>query len=278
MCDVAYLIKDHLPAIFQLMNVEVPSYNIQLQTTKCLNTAVIMLYLFAGEKALEATSFCDVPNVRERARTIDFSEHVWNDLRKELLVSPYQGLPRMLFYVMLTNGNLPSVVNGQVGKMFPGHVFVLERIQDGDRFNMYQSYIGHYDMSKQIEMKKSLSKSRVDMTRIIDCLGRVVSKEVWDEASTRDWQEVCMVNESRFENHRVRGHICLCYRTVTTTACVLHLRKLIDKALHSIHKTSKVHGDEVYTGSSPITMTEPSVEPLTYNEMEAELSMIRNKL
>lgn len=281
MCDIAYIIKDHLPAVFQLMNVEVPSYNIQLQTTKCLNTAVIMLYLFAGEDALDATSFCDVPNVRERATTLDFSLHVWTDLQKEILKPAAIGSPRTLFYVMLTNGNLQLKTDKKSTKMFPGHVFVLERLHGGNRFNMYQSYIGHYDMSKQIDMVKSLSMSRARMTEIIACLGRIVSKDIWDESSTRDWKVVSLVDESRFMDHLVRGNICLCFRTVTTAACVEHLRFLIDKALPKIQeviKTSPEYGSQVYTGPSPITLTEPLLTPLTYVQMLAELTTIWNKL
>lgn len=281
MCDVAYVIKDHLPAVFQLMNVEVPSYNIQLQTTKCLNTAVIMLYMFAGEKALEATSFCDVPNVRARALTADFSLGVWTDLRNELMAPPVHDLPRMLFYVMLTNGKMPLRTDSRMSKMFPGHVFVLERLHGGHRFNMYQSYIGHYDMSKQIDMVKSLSMSRARMNNVIGCLGRVVCKDVWDEQCTRDWKVVCLVDESRFMDHLVRGNICLCFRTVTTTACVEHLRILIDAALPKIRAVtgqSGKHGDQVYTGPAPITLMEPMLDPLTYSQMEEELMAIRDKL
>lgn len=281
MCDIAYVIKDHLPAVFQLMNVVVPAYNIQLQTTKCLNTAVIMLYLFAGEKALEATSFCDVPNVRARALTADFSLGVWTDLRSQLLQAAAKDLPRMLFYVMLTNGKMPLVTDSRVSKMFPGHVFVLERLHGGRRFNMYQSYIGHYDMSRQIDMVKSLSMSRARMTNVMDCLGRVVCKTVWDEQATRDWQVVCLVNESRFLNHKVRGNICLCFRSVSTSACVEHLRVLIDKALpqiRAITALSRRHGEQVYTGPFPITLMEPTLAPLTYTQMVLELTTLRDKL
>lgn len=281
MCDLAYVIKDHLPAIFQLMNVEIPSYNIQLQTTKCLNTAVIMLYLFAGKDALAATNFCDVPNVRKRATTVDYSQHVWAALKAELLCPAAKELPRTLFYVMLTNGNLPLRTDRHSVKMFPGHVFVLERLHGGKRYNMYQSYIGHYDMSEQINMVKSLSMSRPKMTKVIDCLGRVVSKKVWDKEATRDWKVVSLVDEARFLDHMVRGNISLCYRTVTTTTCVKHLRVLIDEALpkiKAITSLSEKHGAQVYTGPYPITLTEPTLQPLTYAEMEVELLTIRDKL
>lgn len=280
MCDIAYVIKDHLPAIFQLMNVEVPSYHIQLQTTKCLNTAVIMLYLFAGEEALEATSFCDVPNVRKRATTADYSTHVWKDLRAALLQEPAPDLPRMLFYVMLTNGNLPLKSDPLKKIMFPGHVFVLERFENGRRFNMYQSYIGHYDMSGQIDLKKSLGMSRSKMTSVIDSLGRVIQKAVWDEEATRDWKEVSLVDESRFLDHCVRGNICLCFRTVTTTKCVDYLRELIDEAIPKIRAVIVADPtvDAVYTGPVPITLKEPSLQPLTYRQMLSELLVIQDKI
>lgn len=278
MCDIAYVIKDHLPAIFQLMNVEIPSYHIQLQTTKCLNTAVIMLYLFAGVDALEDTAFCDVPNVRKRATTADFSFNVWTALRAELLREPSPNLPRMLFYVMLTNGYLPSTIDPRKKIMFPGHVFVLERMHGGTRFNMYQSYIGHYDLSGQIDLAKSLSMSRKRMTQVVDGLGRVVMKEVWDDAATRDWKTVSLVDESRFLGHAVLGNISLCFRTVTTDSCVEHLRLLIDKALPKITEVAKVKPGSVYTGEVPITLKEPALHPLTYREMWEELSTIRDKL
>lgn len=146
---------------------------------------------------------------------------------------------------------------------------------------MYQSYIGHYDMSKQIDMVKSLSMSRTRMTNVIDCLGRVVLKDVWDADSTRDWKVVCLVDETRFVDHEVLGNICLCFRSVTTTACVEHLRILIEKALPKIRAATSLsakHGAQVYTGPYPITLTEPSLTPLTYAEMEVELTTIRDKL
>lgn len=282
MCDIAYVIRYHLAAIFQLMNVEIPEYNIQLQTTKCLSTAVIMLYMFAGKEALMKTEYCDVPNVQARVRDkMKHNELVFKELKGCLMEPPSLTLPRMLFYVMLTNGDLQLSTDLTKTKMFPGHVFVLERHHGGERFSMYQSYIGHYDLNKQIDMMKSLSLSRSRMARLIDSLGRVTNTKVWDDDTTKDWKSVSLVDEGRFLQHNVLGNILLCFQTVTTNTCVQHLKELIDQAIPKIQAhLGNANSDplRIYDGGKTINMKEPMMEPLTYKQMLAELLCLKDKL
>lgn len=87
MCDMGYLIADHVTALMQVVTNELPQYTMQVITTKCLNTAVMVMYLFLGRSALEHTEFCDVSSVRRRRalRTTDPSQEVWKALMTDAL-------------------------------------------------------------------------------------------------------------------------------------------------------------------------------------------------
>jgi hypothetical protein len=138
MCDLAYLIKGHLPAVFQLFSNEpdLAPYGIGgASRTKCLSTAVLMMYLFLGRDAMQHTAFCDVPNVRKRYATADHSQAMIDHLIADVIggartnpaavVTPGATAPgrsggtsastasepstrtRTLYYVMITDGRLP---------------------------------------------------------------------------------------------------------------------------------------------------------------------------
>lgn len=148
MCDIGYIVKDHIPALMQLITHDLPQYNMKLVTTKCLNTAVMFMYLFLGDKAYRYTGHCDVQNVQLRYKESgDASLSLLNAFRKELL-SP-DATERELYYVMLTDGYVPIVdnvnnestpvanVNVVPNKVyFPGHVFVIEKIPPSAKCNL----------------------------------------------------------------------------------------------------------------------------------------------
>jgi hypothetical protein len=153
MCDLAYLIQDHLPAVFQLFSNEpdLAPYGIGGSSrTKCLSTAVLMMYLYLGRDAMQHTAFCDVPNVRKRYETADHSlsmiDHLIADIVDGTHTDPVaviaatnpraapaaggglgvkaanananananagaSGRMRTLYYVMITDGRLPPAPN-----------------------------------------------------------------------------------------------------------------------------------------------------------------------
>lgn len=126
MCDIGYIVKDHVPAVLQLITSDIP-FMTHLITTKCLNTAVMFMYLFLGDKAFKHTSVCDVSNVRNRYQKADQSLSTLQAFRKDVL-SFNDDASRTLFYVMLTDGELGAPASkASDAQYFPGHVFVIEK-------------------------------------------------------------------------------------------------------------------------------------------------------
>ena len=105
LCTTAYIIRDHIRSIMQLLTNDLPEYNMQIVTTKCLNTAVMMAYLLLGSDALRHTGQCDVPNVRARhAHSPRTRQDVCAELY-EAVLDPAD-MSHQLFYVMLTDGKM----------------------------------------------------------------------------------------------------------------------------------------------------------------------------
>lgn len=144
-CDLGPIIRYHIVALMQLLTNEVKSYNMRLLTTKCLNTAVMVWYLFLGEQ--QALPFpagpgggeagkcdigvCDSSEVQTRGRltraTAASREAYLADPQHPLNVTAAFGRDllaadppageggerarRKLYYVLLSDTELPRVMD-----------------------------------------------------------------------------------------------------------------------------------------------------------------------
>lgn len=105
----------------QLLTNEIQGMGMRLMTTKCLNTAVMMWYLFLGDEVnVGAPVQCDSRSVRdhvvakrETLPTRAYAEDPSNPrvvlaaLQRDLLAPAPPSDERTLFYVMLTDADLP---------------------------------------------------------------------------------------------------------------------------------------------------------------------------
>lgn len=327
MCDIGYLIEDHIPAIMQLMTHKLPDYNMQLVTSKCLNTAVMMMYLMLGEEALQMTSYCEVPNVQARQNVTKHRKdckhrlEVMKNLKKQL----FANVDRALFYVMITDGQmlLPSATtapnssknanvnakgngnaNGNAnakaktkpeGIMFPGHVFVIERVPRIEvprncTFNIYQSYIYHYDLAEHIDANESLSVGFKGMDEIMEGLCCIMEKDVWDDECAKAWMKLTHTPYS----HASKWKGCVkapstmlpCFAERQTDKCITNLNSLIKEGLEHL-RDSKIHPDQsVIYGSKNMfpnpdpktTGAPPRPQPLTVAQMIDQLEKLQSKL
>ena len=373
MCDIGYIIRDHVPALMQVLTNELREYNMELMTTKCLNTAVMMMYLMLGARALEYTRQCDVRAVRGRVREggEPASAAVARSLADEALSKPAAGT-RELFYVMITDGCMPPVAaasaaaaagaqaqpaqpaqgqgqaqaQGQAqgqkgggsrrggskgatggskgsssaaaaaarlacracaqrqcqrllrgpmrgpmrggggaearcaGREFPGHVFVIEKLERGT-YNLYQSYIKHYDLGGHIARSGSLSVGRERMRALLEGLARLVGHAAWDRADSELWMALTNTpaeHARQFEGHGVAGHIFLCYRRVQTDACLSQLRALVDAQLAKLWQVPRDRMAQLYGDPAFYSARNPDQRPLTNHEMLAQLTALRHKL
>lgn len=307
MCDMGYIIADHVTALMQVVTNELPQYNMQVITTKCLNTAVMIMYLFLGRAALEHTDFCDVTKIRKRHTdagrdsSLDVLNALIDDaidghdtepLRDPLAQNPTvkarstklskPKISRVLYYVMVTNGTLPAVSTStmkpvEAPRVFPGHVFVIERLPR-HTFNLYQSYIRHFQLNDLVKINSSLSLSHKRMTDILHGLRGIFMRTVWDTESTVAWKKLSHVDEARFEGHIFSGNVHMCYTRVSTDKCIGELRTFVARTLAALIPIAAVSPDTGYGNTVLYAPDLSGVKVLSNAEMLADMLLLQSKL
>jgi hypothetical protein len=277
MCDIGYLIKDHVPAVMQLLTNALPEYNMQMLTTKCLNTAVMMMYLMLGADGLRITRHCDVENVRKRHGRAPASQaDIARDLRDEVMSTRTSN--RALFYLMITDGDMPSQADPQKKVYFPGHVIVIEKLERGN-FNLYQSYVNHYDLKGHIDDGGGgMPVGPTRMARLMAGLIRLMRAEVWDAGTSRDWRELTGVggaHTQQFEGYAPRGVLLMCYKRVETNTCVSRLKGLLSSTLANLERVPAAERGKLHGRAD---MYAKGTRPMTVDAMIRNLSALSNKL
>lgn len=318
LCDVGYVIQGHIPALMQIMTDHIQDYNMNLLTTKCLNTAVTIWYLFLGQDdtALKAVQYCDSRAVNERgiskkkkSRSGSWATDVLNPvvaserLGEELLSAVYatEGscVTRRIFYVMMTDATLKlgrSDAEKQKQKQkqqrisFPGHVFVIEKVGRGgsdvaagsNRYNLFQSYISKYTLEGHAVFNKSFAMSQETVDDVVRNIRRMYAEPVWSKETTRFWKGFTHVDASEFEGYAFAGSSHLCYQSVNTTNCVSHLGSFLrakKKVVLDGMERGVLSGSDVYGDKSKFpNKGERDFEPFTNDQILSEIDTILDKL
>jgi len=312
LCDIGYIIKDHIPAMMQLMTNHIRSYNMQLLTTKCLNTAVMMWYLFLGEQAdvMEAPEACDSKDVaeagireRKRCRTpAEWARSQSNPLAvirrlNDALLEPQEAtrevedgrqvMKRTLFYVMLTSCKMrpgPERVDPRSWSnptmSFPGHVFVIEKVGgDRNRYNVFQSYINQYTLSGHSTYNRSFAMSEQTIRGIMQGIQRMYSEPTWSSETTAFWNRFTHVDTREYEGYRFCENSFVCFRTADTSNCVRHLQTFLQKKLREMAGVLRSAPHEVYGDASRYNNTDDeSLHLLTNAEMREEIRTMLAKI
>lgn len=336
LCDLGYVIVDHVPAMIQILTNELREYNMELISTRCFNTAVMMWYLFLGERqgSMEYASECECHSVRRRGmqtrRLLSVKEYarhpnnpsvVLEDLESSLLAAASSfaastecsknnnkntvgaGCPestvcsREIYYVILTNANLPrSVPSSSSNKnplrdeqWFPGHVFVIEkscRTEEGGapRFNLYQSYINNYTLQGHALFNRSYSMSADKMRKTLRGMRALFQNPAWTQDDTSFWKKFTHVQVPQYEGYNFADNVFVCFRKANTTRCVDNLRNLLQKLSHNLeHKlsTKNAQPDKPYGNESLYTTFHQAKVPikiLSNQEMLGEMHSILSKL
>lgn len=270
-CGVAQVVAKHLTAVMQLLSndTEIASYNFEMRSTKCLNTAVMMMYLMLGRRAIDVADKCDSSVIaRLNKDVIDRHEvSIDNQIANKLIDSLFRK-DRMegseLYYVLMTHSNMALIAdsNSQNAKKevtFPGHVFVLERNVDRNgklTFNMYQSYLYHYDFAQNAQgmwepdQQKQAQTSannidvkdlkagitQEDLMKHLLVIAEGFNKPIWTAVESESWEAFThSKNAGKFEG-RDRSGIHICYQVVKVEECSKQLEILSQDALNGINK------------------------------------------
>ena len=262
----------------QLMSVDLQGrFNTGLLKSKCLNTAVLVMYLAAGEEGLKNAFTCTVNKIIPRYANLFDPAHLndahYRNLATTLdlsrvekgasLADAYYSEMKMEFdeenpgdrmhYIMLTDCEMKP--HGQPDSdstaMFPGHVFVIE--QRNNEFHLYQSYINAYDMRTQVTQLTSSGKTRRSkawMKRFMTGLNHFIHSDVWDKKAADWWQFLTHTDANKFVGFD-KSRIYLCHKSMSSPDAHKHFHKYVDKKLDELRgivkrnpvEASKVHGD-----------------------------------
>lgn len=279
-CDLGFIVKDHLKCVFQLLTNKLPEYHFRLQTTKCLNTAVMLMQFFLGDQGLQMARECDTRKVIQRHQ--DGQEHntgIIKSLRKQLLSRTEKA--RTIYYILLTDGYFPHK-ESKPDEYFPGHVFVLEKVWDNaineHYYYFYQSYINKYTLDGHIIKNKGLRINRKRATELLNDLEQVLASSTWSNSNIKRWLNMTFINTEAFKDTKSQNRFYLCFRKAKTDVCLsrlssylLQVQQEIDQLIDSDpSKVNATYGDTMLYDNDSV--------PLTNGEMRLEVKTLLSKI
>jgi len=255
-CDMGSIIKDYIKPLIQLLTNDIISYGMENSATKCLNTAVMLMYFMMGEEeGIKIADSCDCTTYNNKSRTLlkeseqkkipfDQNEKVVKKLSEEVLSHNNLEIgKRMLYYVLLTDASFESPEKPDA--FFPGHVFIIEKFKKSMRsnaklyYNLYQSYINEYDLEGYYHKNnQSFSISFETMKQYMENLQEVMTAKTWDSKIVNHWKALTKIDTTQdLLNTNCENKFFICYREVNANYCIeniLHYaqKKLTDMTRH----------------------------------------------
>jgi hypothetical protein len=277
-CDIGYVIKDHVKLLMQLLTNDLPQFNLKLQTTKCLNTAIMLMQFLLGDKGIKIANACDTRGVIARhTQGQEDNNVILTQLTKQLFSKREKS--RTLYYILLSDGYFEKDLLSQA-KYFPGHVFILEKIYDSDIndhiFFFYQSYINQYTLNEHIQMNKGLKVSKSRAQQLINDLTHVLTSKTWDKDNVRRWYDMTFADSSDLLNSKSQQKFFLCFRKAKTTTCLQRLEKYLkSKQQIMLSKVEEGKADEVY---GDVALYDNTIKPLTNKQMLVSTQALLSKI
>lgn len=282
LCDLGFVVRRYMKPLMQLMTDHLPRYHMGLLTTKCLNTAATIWYLFLGDKDMGRAWHCDSAEVQTRGRTArargprTFAADpanpsiVLDAFRAAVMDASPAVAGRTLFYVILTDAKFRDGA-----AFFPGHVFVVERnvtARGLARFHVYQSYINQYDLDGHYDrLDKSITMSASEMAGVVADLTHLYTAPTWDARASDFWRRFTHVDGAEFEGLPFAGASYFCYTTVQTDNCLEHLRYFVTDKLAALEaglQQGRLVPGAIYGDPSKY---KPYTQPLTNQQMRDQL-------
>lgn len=247
-CDLGFIIKDHIQALMQMLTNDLPQFNFRMQTTKCLNTAVMLVQFLLGNKGLQIANSCDTRAVISRhSQGMESNESVLHDLKKQLFSKREK--TRVLYYILLSDGYFPTQ-SGTDNRYFPGHVFILEKAWDQAQqkhiYYFYQSYINKYTLREHIMMNKGLVITQERANELMTHLEKVLKSETWSTENVKRWYDMTFADSSNLLNSNSRQRFFLCFRKAKTSVCLEKLEQFLTKHRRRLMKMPASRMDDVY--------------------------------
>lgn len=240
-CNVTTLILKYLVPIFQYLSIEMKDYNMKLKTTKCLNTAVMLVYILGSQKDIDTkVEYCDTENINKRYKKIKTIEKkrekkadILNKLEKDLLTENIRY--RYFYYILMTHTKMTK--GEKKDGWFPGHVFIIEKSKDCQkklRYKIFQSYINQYDLDGHYKRNNnSMEIKNNNIKSIVTGMKNILLKKKWNSNAVKFWNQLCYVDTSDIKGYDT-DNINLCYKKIKIENCYKNLLKFTEKARKNI--------------------------------------------
>lgn len=276
-CDLGYIIKDHIKLLMQLLTNDLPQFNFRMQTTKCLNTAIMLVQFLLGDKGLKMADSCDTRAVITRhSQGIETNNIIMTDLKKQLFSKREKS--RTLYYILLSDGYFPTQESVDK-KYFPGHVFILEKIWDTSSkqhmYYFYQSYINKYTLREHIVMNKGLLITTKRASELINHLERVLNSETWSQESVKMWYDMTFADSSNLLESNSKQRFFLCFRKAKTTICLEKVKKYLTRHARRLKKQPAHQLDDIYGDAS---LYDEGSKPFTNRQVMTHIDELLQKM
>lgn len=231
-CVYVYIISKYIVSILQVMNVHFSQeYRNNLISTKCLNTAVMLVVILLGKDKIKQIQQCDVTNTIKRH--VSFEENNMNiatRLTKSLCTPSKHAY---LYYIMLTDAELANSVFDNEKKYFPGHVFIVEKRND-NRYIIYQSFIAKYTLNDFIVKNKCKLYTKKKVLKMCKFFKQFLdSNFVWNKESVKMWKALTGVDTTDFISYKTKK-IYLCFKKFKITKLKETIQEFVNRSLDDI--------------------------------------------
>jgi hypothetical protein len=251
--------KHQLPLLQLMSNDLVGTFYTGLDTTKCLNTAVMMMFLLGGEKGLKKAFFCNVDRVSVRYANLFDHDMVVSYYLQRLFGGLLAEFKRpALHYIMLTDAELTV---GDESVSFPGHAFVIERT-DASSWTLHQSYINSYKM-------ESVSKDAAWVRDFCRQLTLFMVTSRWNDRCSDFWTFLTHVGSDQFVGYP-KGSILLCHQKLDLQKSGKRFVEYLTRKLQSIQEEQG--GGEIYGNEMLYSIgVKKGIKPMTNDGIRASI-------
>ena len=228
-CDVTNIIMKYLEPLMQICSATMSDYNMQMKTTKCLNTAVMLTYILGGSDKLKTVEYCEVSKINKRYdkknNKLQHKLKIFNELKKDL--TKKDNNKRYFYYILMTNNDMEKSDmlgnSASTTQSFPGHVFIIDKFPDCNNnepnYNVYQSYINQYDLKGHYKKNKnSMKVQNNDINFVLNGIFNIVSNPVWNKDAIKFWNDFTFVETNNLLNYKT-DKINLCYSKISIEDC-----------------------------------------------------------
>ena len=248
-CDVTNLIMKYLEPLIQLCSSTMTDYNMQMKTTKCLNTAVMLTNILGGSDKLKTVEYCEVSKINNRYNTkkdkLQHKKNIFEELKKD--ISKKNINKRYFYYILMTNNYMEKSENlnssSPETQHFPGHVFIIDKFPSCNNkeptYNIYQSYINEYDLKGHFKRNKNSMKVKDNnINFVLDGINNIISNKVWNNDAVNFWNEFTFVDTKELINYKT-DKINLCYSKISIDDCYKEFYKFTyNRALNLYNEIS----------------------------------------